>query len=234
MRRVLTVAKVEIHRLSHQHLGAERGADTGRRVSVSRRRFDDFRGRPDPTVGCLSGNQADGAGPSFRTTLPCVLVVDVLRSGISSSAACGGKGMYFKSLLSTAVLTGMVAVFPVFSASASASPSPTISDFSPKQGPVGTTVTISGTNLANATSVTFGKTAATVTVDHVHQGRRAGPDRCDNEPSSRSRQPRDVRQLAAKFVVTAPLGGVVSLVERRRRFLRSPDLERGRLLGVRP
>ena len=118
--------------------------------------------------------------------------------------------MYFKSLLSTAVLTGMVALFPVFSASASASPSPTISDFSPKQGPVGTTVTISGTNLANATSVTFGKTAATVTVDtstkvdvlvptgattsHIKVTTAAG------RATTRS-----------KFVVTAPLGGVMSL-----------------------
>ncbi len=71
-----------------------------------------------------------------------------------------------KSLLAVAVLATIAGFLPLFLSSASASStSPTISRFSPTRGLVGTTVTIKGTNLAGATSVTFGKTPATVVVD---------------------------------------------------------------------
>jgi hypothetical protein len=48
-------------------------------------------------------------------------------------------------------------------------PAPTISGFSPSSGPVGTTVTISGTNLTKATSVKFNGTPATVLTDTAGQ-----------------------------------------------------------------
>ena len=44
-------------------------------------------------------------------------------------------------------------------------PAPTITSFSPSSGGTGTSVTISGANLANATSVTIGGIAATITAD---------------------------------------------------------------------
>jgi M6 family metalloprotease-like protein len=54
--------------------------------------------------------------------------------------------------------------------SAPGSSSPTITSFSPTSGPVGTSVIITGTNLAGATSVTFGGVAATTfTVDSATQ-----------------------------------------------------------------
>jgi uncharacterized protein (TIGR03437 family) len=48
-------------------------------------------------------------------------------------------------------------------------PAPTISGFSPPSGPVGTTVTISGSNLANATTVKFNGVAAAVLTDSAGQ-----------------------------------------------------------------
>ncbi len=44
-------------------------------------------------------------------------------------------------------------------------PAPTITNFTPKSGPVGTAVIISGTNLADATSVTFDGVSATIKSD---------------------------------------------------------------------
>ncbi len=131
--------------------------------------------------------------------------------------------MSYKSFLAAAVLTGTAGLLPLFSSSASASvsspssasspslsPSPAISRFSPTQGPVATTVTISGTNLADATSVMFGRTAATVVLDQstkvevqVPTGAATSAIRVDT-PAGRATS-------RSKFVVTTPLGGVVSL-----------------------
>ena len=49
-------------------------------------------------------------------------------------------------------------------------PAPTITGFTPTSGPVGTSVTITGTNLTGATQVQFNTTNATIfTVDSATQ-----------------------------------------------------------------
>ena len=122
--------------------------------------------------------------------------------------------MSCKSFVAAAVLTGTVGLFPLFSSPASASvsspspassPSPTISRVSPTQGPVGTTVTISGTNLADATSVMFGQIAATVVLDQstkvevqVPTGATTSAIRVDAPAGSATSR--------SNFVVTTPLG----------------------------
>jgi YVTN family beta-propeller protein len=48
-------------------------------------------------------------------------------------------------------------------------PSPTITKFSPASGPVGTVVTIKGTNLSGATKVTFDGVKGTITKDTARE-----------------------------------------------------------------
>jgi hypothetical protein len=56
-----------------------------------------------------------------------------------------------------------------FDTSAVSTPAPTITSFAPASGPVGTTVTISGTNLLSTSAVSFNGTAATYTVNSDSQ-----------------------------------------------------------------
>ena len=63
-------------------------------------------------------------------------------------------------------------------------PAPTITGFSPSAGPVGTTVTISGTNLAKATSVTFDGVSAIITTDTAAQITTAVPAGATTGPIS--------------------------------------------------
>ena len=55
------------------------------------------------------------------------------------------------------------------SCGASVTPAPTITSFTPATGPVGTKVTITGTNFTGATSVTLRQVNATFTVDSPTQ-----------------------------------------------------------------
>ncbi len=119
--------------------------------------------------------------------------------------------MSYKSLLATAVLAGMAGLLPFSPSSASASsPAPTISRFSPTQGPVGTTVTVEGTNLAGATNVSFGQTAATVVVDRHTEMKVLVPTGATTSVINVT-TPGGLATSARKFVVTAPLGGVLSV-----------------------
>ena len=54
---------------------------------------------------------------------------------------------------------------------------PTIKSISPASGPVGKTVTIKGTNLSGAITVSFGKKAAAIVSDTRHQNKGQGAER---------------------------------------------------------
>src|SRR5438128_1276348 len=60
---------------------------------------------------------------------------------------------------------------------------PTISSFTPASGPVGTSVTISGTNFTGASAVRFNGTSASFTVNSASAVRRAGPAGGSRGPS---------------------------------------------------
>jgi alpha-tubulin suppressor-like RCC1 family protein len=124
----------------------------------------------------------------------------------------GGGDMRYKGLLVATVLTIMAGLLPLFPASASASvPAPTITSFSPQNGPVGGTVTIEGTNLAGATSVMFGQSAATVLVDKSTKIRVVVPSDAITSAITVT-SPGGSATSSSQFVVTAPLSGVVSMV----------------------
>ncbi len=116
-------------------------------------------------------------------------------------------------LLATAVLSSVAAVLPLFPSPASASSlSPTITGVSPKEGPVATTVTISGTDLADATSVRFGRTQASVVADASSKIKVQVPSGARTS-LIRVTTPEGIATSRGKFVVTGPpLAGVVSLV----------------------
>jgi hypothetical protein len=92
--------------------------------------------------------------------------------GISCTSAgnCQSVGNYTDSTAHTQAM-----------AASEKAPAPTITSFSPSSGPVGTKVTIKGTNLSGATKVTFNGTAATIVSDtatkivvHVPAGATTG------------------------------------------------------------
>ncbi len=124
--------------------------------------------------------------------------------------------MRYTSLLVAAVLTVMAALLPLFPSSASASStSPTISSFSPAQGLAGTTVTIKGTNLVDATSVRFGKTAATVIVDDSTKIKVLVPIGATTS-YLKVTTPGGLARSASRFVVS--LSGVMSLASSGRSY----------------
>jgi alpha-tubulin suppressor-like RCC1 family protein len=124
--------------------------------------------------------------------------------------------MRMKSLLVAALLMSMAGLLPLFPSPASASStSPTISGFSPANGPVGATVTISGTNLADATSVTFGQTPATVVLDKSTKVEVQVPSGATTNAIT-VETPGGSATSSSEFVVTTSLDGVVSLASNRR------------------
>jgi hypothetical protein len=81
--------------------------------------------------------------------------VPALRSGV---------GLMGRKILLVALIIAPVCGVSALPASAS-TPRPTIKSFTPTSGPVGTEVTIKGTNLAGVTKVSFNKTVAVVVSD---------------------------------------------------------------------
>src|SRR5207244_815869 len=81
---------------------------------------------------------------------------------------------------------------------------PTITSFTPSSGPVGTVVTISGSNLTGTTRVAFNGTAATTfTVDSATQIQATVPSGASSGPISVT-TPAGTAVSASNFTVTAP------------------------------
>ena len=108
--------------------------------------------------------------------------------------------------------TGKISVVNAASTAMSASDfvvptgTPTITAFTPTSGAAGgTSVTITGTNLNGATSVTFGlKKATSVHHGHEHRDRRHRPGRRDRPARSRSRRPAGRRTPRASLRPSSP------------------------------
>ena len=90
------------------------------------------------------------------------------------------------------------------------SSAPTISGFSPSSGPVGTSVTITGTNLGNASSVTFNGTAATITGDTTSQVVATVPAGATTGPITVTAGGSTATSSGSFTVTTAAAGPVIS------------------------
>jgi hypothetical protein len=89
-------------------------------------------------------------------------------------------------------------------------PAPTISGFTPPSGPVGTSVTITGTDLSGASAVTFhGTSATTFTVDSATQVRATVPAGATTGPVAVT-TPGGTATSASDFTVTVPAPTVSS------------------------
>ncbi len=122
--------------------------------------------------------------------------------------------MRYKWLLVGAVVTSTAGFLPLFPSSAS-SPAPTISNFSAMQGSVGTATTISGTNLANTTNVSYGRTAATAVADTSTKIKVLVPSGATTSVIEVT-TPGGSATSGSQFVVTNPLDDVVSLASNLR------------------
>jgi len=88
-------------------------------------------------------------------------------------------------------------------------PAPTITSFTPTSGPVGTTVTISGTNFSRATAVTFNAVSAGFVVDSATSMRAQVPSGATSGPI-RVTTPGGTATSASGFVVTASAPTITS------------------------
>ncbi len=111
---------------------------------------------------------------------------------------------------------------------------PTIVDFAPANGPIGTEVTVTGAGFATASAVTFNGSAATFAVDSDTQlratvlaGATSGPIRVDN--------PGGFAVSATEFTVTAPPPSIVTFTPSHdsRVVSSTPDLTYGAGLMLR-
>ena len=83
---------------------------------------------------------------------------------------------------------------------------PTISGFSPSNGPVGTGVTINGSNLLGSTSVRFNGTAARIQRERIREpDHDHGPERCHDRSDSVT-TPNGTAQTGGNFVVSGSSG----------------------------
>ena len=113
----------------------------------------------------------------------------------------------------TAVATDILGVRwnsdPVSVTVSNAPPAPRIASFSPASGPVGTTVTISGTNFSGATAVTFNTVSAGFVVDSATSMRAQVPSGATSGPI-RVTTPGGTATSASGFVVTASAPTITS------------------------
>src|SRR6266540_2414644 len=115
-----------------------------------------------PTCGPV-GTSVDVMGNNFQGT------TQVTFNGVTA-VFVAQSGHLIETTVPTGATTGKIGVVTGdgsdtstadFTVSSSCAAVPTISSFSPSSGPVGASVTISGTNLTGATAVKFGGVAAT-------------------------------------------------------------------------
>src|SRR5207302_622175 len=113
----------------------------------------------------------------------------------------------------TAVATDIVGVRwnsdPVPVTVSNPPPAPRIASFSPASGPVGTTVTISGTNFTGATAVTFNTAGAGFTVDSASSMRAQVPSGATTGPI-RVTTPSGTATSSTSFTVTVPAPTITS------------------------
>jgi hypothetical protein len=100
-------------------------------------------------IDCALGTYQPSAGQTSCTPAPLDTYVDT--TGATSATECPA-GTYTLTTGSTSVADCLT-------------PAPTITKFTPSSGPVGTVVTIKGTNLSGATKVTFNGVKGTITSD---------------------------------------------------------------------
>src|SRR5439155_5462717 len=90
-----------------------------------------------------------------------------------------------------------------FTIGTSGTPPPTVGSFTPSSGPVGTTITISGSGLTGATGVTFNGAAASYTVDSDSQITATVPSSATSGPIGVT-TPGGTATSSAAFSVTRP------------------------------
>lgn len=127
------------------------------------------------------------AAPADAASNPSAILRGI---ACSSAGNCEAVGSYTDSDGNTQAM-----------AASETAPAPTITSFSPPSGPVGTKVTITGTNLSGATKVTFNGTAAIIKSDtattivvHVPTGATTG--------KIKVKTPSGTAKSATKFTVT--------------------------------
>ncbi|MBI5825912.1 MAG: IPT/TIG domain-containing protein [Chloroflexi bacterium] len=115
---------------------------------------------PVGTSVTISGANFSGATEVSFNGTAATFTVDSDTS-ISTSLPAGAT----TGTISVTTAEGTATSADTFTVTALPVPAPTITSFSPDNGPVGTNVTISGANFSGATDVSFNGTAATFTVD---------------------------------------------------------------------
>jgi hypothetical protein len=146
----------------------------------------------DPTDGAdVLGNP--GANECLFGTAPAVAdngKVDLNNSVTITAADSCTNGCFFGHNVTSGIVQGGGAV-------------PTITSFTPTAGPVGTTVTITGTNLTGATSVKFNGVSATITSNTATQIVTKVPVGATTGPITVT-TPSGTATSATNFTVTGP------------------------------
>ena len=149
-----------------------RGASKNPSVSVSV--TDDEPDDPDPDPPVITGFSPTSGQIGTRVTISGRHfngARSVTFNGTSTSSYTVDSATQIKATVPSGATTGRIKVKTPGGTATSSSdftvlpPSPTITGFSPGSGPVGTTVTITGSNLSGATSVTFNGVSASVTTN---------------------------------------------------------------------